>query len=341
MDRSNFSNAGTWVLILFIGCLFACADGDKKSAKILSNEEFYLSDSAISQLTKALDSRPKDADLWYQRAKAFYRLDAFDEAIGDMSAAMSLDTANVEYHLFLSDVYVEYFKSRLALNTLLRASVLFPENEEVLEKLSELQLTLKLYSESMATLDQWLRLDPQNGKAFYLIGNNYKERGDTALAVGAFQKAVNFDPDLRDAWINMAILRGARKERQVERYFDAAILADKGGYVARMAKAEYLWGEGRLEDAKTLYLAILQDFPENIDNTYNYGLILLEQDSLEKAKTYFNKTLNIKPNFYKALYYRGVIYQKEGKKDSARVDFERCLEMMPSFEKPKIALETL
>lgn len=341
MDRSKISNAGVWVIILFVGSLIACAGEDKKSAKILSNEEFYLSDSAIAQLTKALESRPKDADLWYQRAKAFRRLDAFDEAIGDMSAAMSLDTANVEYHLFLSDVYVEYFKSRLALNTLLRASVLFPEDEKVLEKLSELQLTLKLYSESMATLDQWLRLDPQNGKAYYLIGNNYKERGDTALAVGAFQKAVNFDPDLRDAWINMAVLRAARKEKQVERYFDAAILADKEGYVARMAKAEYLWGEGRLEDSKAMYRDILENFPENVDNTYNLGLLLLEQDSLDKAKAYFNKTLNIKPNFYKALYYRGVVYQKEGKKDSARVDFERCLEMMPSFEKPKIALETL
>ena len=123
--------------VLFILSLTACSSSDSTKAKILSNEEFYLSDSAIAALTEALESRPGDAQLWYERAKAFHRLNAYDEAIGDMSAAMNIDTANVSYHLFLSDVYLEYFKSRLALNTLLRASVLFPQNTEVLLKLSE------------------------------------------------------------------------------------------------------------------------------------------------------------------------------------------------------------
>ncbi len=341
MDRSVLLDTLIVGLVLITLCFTACSDDNKDKAKILSNEEYYLADSAIARLTQALESRPGDANLWYERAKAFHRLNAYDEAIGDMSAAMNIDTANVTYHLFLSDVYIEYFKSRLALNTLLRASVLFPDNVDVLLKLSELQLTLKLYSESMATLDQLLRNDPQNAQAYYLMGNNFKEQKDTALAVGAYQKAVNFDPDQRDAWIHLATLRGARKEKNVERYFDAAILADKSGYVAKMAKAEYWWGEGRVEEAKVLYREIIESNPESEDNHFNLGLILMEQDSLTLAKSCFNKTLNIKPSFYKALYYRGLIYEKQGMKDSARADYQQSLEIMPTFEKPKAALETL
>jgi tetratricopeptide (TPR) repeat protein len=300
-----------------------------------------MSDSAIAALTEALERNPKNAALWYNRAQAFYRLSGFDEAIGDMSAAMAIDTANADYHLFLANIYMDYFKSRLALNTLLRASVLFPDNKEILLKLSELQLTLKLHRESMSTLDQVLRLDPQNGLAFYQFGINYKELGDTSLAVGAFQKAVNFDPDLRDAWINLAILRGMRNEINVDRYFNAAILADKEGYVAKMAKAEYLWGKDILEDAKNIYRDIVTNFPENHDNHFNLGLILMEQDSIEKARTHFNITLNIRPDFHKALYFRGLTYEKQNMKDSARADYEQCLKMMPNFDKPRIALETL
>lgn len=330
-----------YVLATFIIVnLFSCG-GDKKNSKSTFHESHFMADSTIARLTNLLESNPKSADIWYQRAQAFYKLEGFDEAIGDMSAAMTIDTANVDYHLFLSKVYIDYFKSRLALNTLLRASVLFPENIEVLLKLSELQLALKFHRESLFTLDKVLQLDPQNALAFYYFGNNYKELADTAMAVGSFQKAVNFDPDLRDAWINLAVLRAARNEINVERYFDAAILVDQGGYVAKMAKAEYLWGQEKYEAAKSIYREIIDSFPDNLDNHYNLGLVLLEQDSLEAAKNYFNITLNMQPDFYKALYYRGLVYERQGDKVKAKSDYEQCIKMMPNFDKPRIALETL
>jgi tetratricopeptide (TPR) repeat protein len=329
----------TIATILICG-LVSCGDG-KKDSKSLSHESHFMSDSTIIRLTKLLESNPKSADIWYQRAQAFYKLEGFDEAIGDMSAAMMIDTANVDYHLFLSKVYIDYYKSRLALNTLLRASVLFPENIDVLLKLSELQLTLKFHRESLFTLDKVLQLDPQNALAYYYFGSNYKEMADTAMAVGAFQKAVNFDPDLRDAWINLAVLRAARNEINVERYFDAAILVDQGGYIAKMAKAEYLWSLEKYEAAKTIYRDIIESFPDNPDNYYNLGLVLLEQDSLEAAKNYFNITLNMHPEFYKALYYRGLVYERSGDKVNAKKDYEQCIKMMPNFDKPRLALETL
>jgi tetratricopeptide (TPR) repeat protein len=326
--------------IFLISILLACG-GQKTDSKMLSHDSPYMADSTIARLTNLLESNPNSADTWYQRAQAFYNLEGFDEAIGDMSAAMMIDTANVDYHLFLSKVYIDYYKSRLALNTLLRASVLFPENIEVLLKLSELQLALKFHRESLFTLDKVLQLDPQNALAYYYLGSNYKELADTAMAVGSYQKAVNFDPDLRDAWINMAVMRAARKEIKVERYFDAAILVDQGGYVAKMAKAEYLWSQEKYEAAKIIYRDIIDSFPDNPDNHYNLGLVLLEQDSLEAAKKYFNITLNMQPGFYKALYYRGLVYERLGDKANARSDYEQCIQMMPNFDKPRLALEAL
>jgi tetratricopeptide (TPR) repeat protein len=327
-------------ITFLISIILACG-GQKTDSKTLSHESQFMADSTIARLTNLLESNPNSAELWYQRAQAFYKLEGYDESIGDMSAAMMIDTANVDYHLFLSKVYIDYYKSRLALNTLLRASVLFPENIEVLLTLSELQLALKFHRESMLTLDKVLQLDPQNALAYYYLGSNYKELADTAMAVGSYQKAVNFDPDLRDAWINLAVLRAARKEINVDRYFDAAILVDQGGYVAKMAKAEYLWGQAKYEEAKSLYRDIIDLFPESTDNYYNLGLVLLEQDSLEAAKNYFNITLNMQPDFYKALYYRGLVYERLGDKVNARSDYEQCIKMMPNFDKPRLALEAL
>lgn len=299
-----------------------------------------LNDPVLIELTRLIESDPGNPDHWYRRAQAFYERDGYDEAIGDMSAAMSIDTVNRDYHLFLSDVYMGYYKSRLALNTLLRASVLFPEDKAVLLKLSKLQIALKLYKESMTTLDQILRLDPQNADAFVLLGINYREEGDTAMAIGAFQKAVNMDADQIDGWINLGKLRAARNEPNAIRFFDAAILADTG-HVAQMAKAEFLWDEKRFSESIDLYGEILQKNASNTDALYNLGLVYMEIDSFKKAHEHFNITLNINPLYYKAFYYRGLASEKLGDTTAAMRDYEHCIKLAPNFDKPKTALEAL
>lgn len=332
---------GSILLFLIFGLYTACKSKSKDNPKILTNEEYYMADTAIQRLTQMLEGNPNQSQWWFERSQAFHRLGGFDEAISDLENAIRLDSLIPEYYIYLSNLYVEYFKSKKALNTLYLAHHLMPENQDILLKLAELQLVLQLHDESMKSIDLLLRQDPQHAYAYYLLGKNLKEIGDTARAVGSFQKSVNFDPDQVDAWINLGLLRAARGEINVIRYFDAAILADKNGFAAKMAKAEYLWKINKLEDAKALYREIIQNFPESHDNHFNLGLVLLEQDSTLSAREHFNITLNIVPYFYKALYYRGLTYELEGKKDSAKADYLKTLEIMPNFEKAKLALESL
>lgn len=55
----------------------------------------------------------------------------------------------------------------------------------------------------MTVLDKLFVRDPQNSKAYLLAGQIFYEMGDTGRAVNAYQKAVDFNPDLREAWIRL------------------------------------------------------------------------------------------------------------------------------------------
>ena len=116
----------------------------------------------VKEITESLQKDPLNGDLYYSRAKIFYEKEMYDEAISDMAQAMRIDSVNVDYHHLLADVFLDYYKSRQALQTLERAAVLYPKRIPTLLKLSEFQVILRQNDEAFTTIDQILKIDPQN-----------------------------------------------------------------------------------------------------------------------------------------------------------------------------------
>lgn len=329
-----------FVLMLTIIAI-QCKEKEPVDNSVQLKADAYSKDPVLAELTKNIEADPKNPEFWAARAKAFYERDAYDEAIGDMSAAMMIDSINVDYHHLLADIYIDYYKSRMALNTLLRAASLHPEHIPTLLKLAELQLILEMQKESMQSVEKVLMLDPENSDAYIMLGLNFKEIGDTAMAVGSFKKAVNYDPDKISAWINMGQLQAARNVAQAEQYFNTAIRLDSLNTNTWLCKADYHWEKGDREKALETYKKIIEIDHRMPDAYYNSGLVYLEMDSLEKALKHFDLTVEIKPLFFKAYYYKGLTLEKLGKPEEARKFYQQSLNMAPNFDKPRKALDAL
>lgn len=329
-----------FVLMLTIIAI-QCKEKEPVDNSVQLKADAYSKDPVLAELTKNIEADPKNPEFWAARAKAFYERDAYDEAIGDMSAAMMIDSINVDYHHLLADIYIDYYKSRMALNTLLRAASLHPEHIPTLLKLAELQLILEMQKESMQSVEKVLMLDPENSEAYIMLGLNFKEIGDTAMAVGSFKKAVNYDPDKISAWINMGQLQAARNVAQAEQYFNTAIRLDSLNTNTWLCKADYHWEKGDREKALETYKKIIEIDHRMPDAYYNSGLVYLEMDSLEKALKHFDLTAEINPLFFKAYYYKGLTLEKLGKPEEARKFYQQSLNMAPNFDKPRKALDAL
>lgn len=337
----KIKNMRLLTVAIFLTIMSACGDSSPNEQDKESQEELFHQDPAINEWTKLLKENPNDPELWVARAQAFYERDGYDEAISDMSNAMKLDSTNAEYHHLLADIYMDYYKSRMALSTMQRAAVLHPTRIPTLLKLSELQAILAFHKESMETLDKIMRVDPQNPDAFLMFGINYTAIGDTARAIGAYQKAVQLDPEMVDAWIQLARLRAARNEPNAIQFFDAAIKVAPEDVTPLMVKADYLWEKEELEKAIAVYEEVISLDNSYEDAYYNIGLIYLQMDNLEKAYENFDITVKMNPLYFKAFYYRGLTSEKMGNLEAALADYDQSMRMAPGFEKASEAHEKL
>ena len=327
-----------YFFVFLVGLIgIACGGGSNNEGE----DEILHPDPLINELTQQLSKDPYDPALWVARAQAFYERGGYDEAIADMSSAMRIDSTNIEYHHILADIYMGYYKSRMALTTLQRAAVLHPRDIPTLIKLAELQTILTFHDESMTTLDKVMRIDPENVDALVIGGLNFEAQGDTARAIGSYQKAVQIDPEKADAWIKLAKLRAARKEPNAIDFFNTAIKVAPDDVVPMMAKADYLWDTEQFSEAVKVYQEIIERHPSHTDAYYNLGLVYMEVEEWQKAYDHFNLTVQMNPLYFKAFFYRGVASEQLGNVELALKDYDQAMRMAPNFEKARDAYELL
>jgi len=248
------------LLIVLLATMIACGDSSKQSSN--ENTNSLTGNPDIDGLTSEIAKDPDDPALYATRGKLFYEKEGYDEAIRDLTRAIEIDSTRPEYYHLLADAHLDYFKSRPALDIMKDAAERFPNNIPTLLKLSEYQLILKQYEESMRTVDKILRQDPQNGEAYFMFGMNFEEQGDTIRAINSYQKAVEFDAEITDGWINLGQLYAERGDPLAEQYFENAVNVDPQNIIALHAQADYFSSQGQLQQAVDTYRKIVSLDPQ-------------------------------------------------------------------------------
>lgn len=326
-------------LILFFGIviLTACKQQEEKEPAGFGT----TGDPAIDAVTAQIAQEPDNAYLYAQRGELFYEQNSYDQAIEDLKKAIDLDSTQAAYYHVLADAYLDYVRSREALETMELAAKHFPQRIGTLLKLSEFQLILTKYEDSMRTIDRILRQDPQNAEAYFMFGLNFKELGDTARAVNSFKKSVEIEPELTDAWISLGQLYGALEDPIAESYFDNAIKTEPDNPLTWHAKADYLSDQDDLPGAIQIYKKIITIDPQYEEAYFNAGLLYLDLDSISQAYNQFNMAIGVYPLHIRAYYYRGLSAEMMGNKEQARRDYEQALALAPDYEGPQEGLRRL
>jgi tetratricopeptide (TPR) repeat protein len=324
MHRINFNILiFLWLIVPMLSCSKVGTSGGNAGTS---------ENPTLTALNDKIASSPENAAYYADRAAYFYQNNSLDNALQDLQQAITLDSMQPPFYSLLADVYIKYFKSYQGLKALEKAAGLFPEEIPILLKLSRTQLLLRLYPESMKTLNQVLTIDPALGEAHLVLGMNFKETGDTARAINSFQKAVNYDADLMDGWINLGQLHESRGHAVAAKYYESAIQIAPENVLALHAKADFLSRTNNLAGALELYQNI-----EKVDSSYvaayfNSGLLYLDLDSTSRAYEQFDKTITTAPLHVRAHYYRGYCAEILGDKAKAADDYRKALTFAPEYE---------
>ena len=238
-------------------------------------------EQARSAFERALDHHP-------QSAQAYFELGRVDEARGDLNAAIqSLRKACELFPHFGAAHY-----------SLALAEQRLGKTDEAREEQALAEKYKYMSPDAADPLMAELRILYTDPNYYLEFGVQNANRGNVEDAVAWHEKALQIDPQLLKAHVNLIALYGRlRAFDRAEEHYRAAIAID----------------------------------PKNPKAYYDYGVLLTEQGRNSEAKEAFEKALEFDPSDSNARNSLGDLLQREGDLDGALADFRQALVSKPDF----------
>lgn len=321
IDYDFSKNAGKALTVVSLVFLFLTCQPPKEQPGFPQIEGISYWDELIRQ-------NPEVDSLYAGRADFLIEQESYDSAIVDYLKAISLDSlSHPEYYINLSKAYLMVAQSHRAGEILDKALAVFPNHKPTLLNVTELKLVLKQYLPALGILNKMFQLDPENADAYYLAGHVYYEMGDTGRAVNAYQKAVDLNPEMRNAWIQLGDVLTALKIKRAMECYDNAIRLDSSDPRVFHNKA-YALGvfEKKLASFEQFKQLVIR-FPDYEPGFYYLGLQYLEMDSIEKAIEHFNICIQLQPTEASSYVQRAKAFAKSNRRQEAITDLKNAMNL--------------
>ena len=98
-----------WSLLCLLFAFVSCKQQQAE------DKLYKTGDPVIDKLSIEIARNPDDAELFFLRGEQFYNNELFDEAIGDLNTALTLDSLNADYYHLLSNALISPLFSQFVL----------------------------------------------------------------------------------------------------------------------------------------------------------------------------------------------------------------------------------
>ncbi|MGA8763895.1 MAG: tetratricopeptide repeat protein [Candidatus Sulfotelmatobacter sp.] len=281
-------------------------------------------DQAIQSLQQQIDGSPS-AEAYNLLCRSYFTLDEWDRGIPACEKAVSLDTGNSRYHLWLGRIYGEKaervgFLSAIGMAKKVRAEferavALDPENWEARTDLAEFYLEAPgivggSKDKARAQADV---LAPQDAAmAHWIKGRIAEKNKDTALAEQEYRAAIATSNGGASAWLNLALFyRHTNRFDQMDQALHTMESAPQDRPEASVDAASMLLRTGR-------------DFRLAIRLLRRY---VASSTTVEQAPV------------FKAHYMLGELLEKQGDRQGSAEEYRASLALAKDFSKAQESLK--
>lgn len=290
-------------------------------------------DTMLVRLNEQIRNNISDASLYHKRAKRYADLGDWNFAYQDIMRALKLDSRNCEYNVTYAEFYVRQNKieeAQQVLENILRV------NDECVDGfigLADIYLYKRDNKNAIRYLDEALKLDIHNAKAYFKKGISFMELGDTAKAISSIQTAVEQDPAFYDGFVQLGVLMAQKKDPLAEQYYKAALRLDSNSLEVLYNLGMYYQEVDRLNEAIDVYTKLTNKNPQFKEAYFNLGyihMVLLEV--YRPAISYFTQAIQLAPDtYFQAYYNRGYCHELLGDIHNAEKDYRKALEIRPDY----------
>ena len=176
-----------------------------------------------------------------------------------------------------------------------RALEFDPNNPDVVVKLARILRTVGRNVEALALFERYHQMVPGDYQGLAHIGSCLSMLGRYAEAEAYFQRALTgLDDPLTHYNLGLVYAVTGRLDRAAAQYQQALdrdpMLSD-----ARVNLATALARQGRLDGASRELMRVLESDPENVTALTNLGLVLIQQGAPGRARPYLDEALRLEP----------------------------------------------
>lgn len=309
---------------------FILAQSCKKSTayRYISDTDTTFS-ADIRAISKKINNAPTNAELFYTRAKTFYFIDKYKDAIIDLDYALVLDSINPLY-CYTKGMYLmsgDTANAREAEKSFKKAIRLKKDYVEAYLELAKIQFAKQNYFEAEQNYFEASKLDPSNALPYFYIGLMAKEQKDTAKAINLFEKALVYDGNYYDAIMQLANYYAEKNNKKCVALFDKALKINEYSYEAMYAKGLYFQNQNLYKDASILYQEVVKINPSHLFCRYNLAYIHTHFKNYEDALDLLNETIKLDERYADAYTLRGFVKENMRNSLGANSDYQLALQL--------------
>jgi tetratricopeptide (TPR) repeat protein len=160
---------------------------------------------------------------------------------------------------------------------------------------------------------------PKEADSHVLLGNTYRQIGQSVKAVGCWQKALNLDPERVDVYIYMAILeeeKGNKEQALIHWKKVLSLQPTRPG--ARDSLANTLMSLNEWDTAIEILNEELTYSPQSARTHYLLGRAYSQREHFTEAATHYEKTIALDPNWTAAYYELATALMRLGQRETAQ-----------------------
>jgi tetratricopeptide (TPR) repeat protein len=181
---------------------------------------------------------------------------------------------------------------------------------------------------------------------YFNEGNEFTKHGKFEEAVASFDKALDINPNIAEAWGNRGIiLRKLGRNREALDSYDKAIDIYPNYVLVWYNRGVLLGMLGRYSEALASYDKAIAIYPKSPDAWNNRGDALNNLGRYTEALTSCDNAINLNPNYALVWDTRGVALSGLGRLNDAIASFDKALAIKPDYaiakQNREIALKKL
>ncbi len=306
--------------------------------------------SELAILSQTISTSPNNPEHFVKRAEYFLEKDNLESALMDYKECVKLSPDNGNYHYKLAFLYFEIAKYDRGKNQYPNKAFTHVEKSLQLTRdhIPSLLLKGELHlaaisqeKEAITCLNQVIELHYNTPRAHLLKGYIYARLGEQEKAIQHFYNAIDINPSLEDAYLQLGLIFQKRKDSTAVSYYRNVLKINSKNRLALFGVGSYYQETEQWNEAIKAYTHLLQIYPSYADAYYNIGFIHIKLGLYDMASNDFSQAISFNPNFFEAYFSRGHCFETLGNIARAESDYRRAIEINRDYKNAIDALSAL